>query len=704
MNRRQSAVAATIPASPPGASQAPGAQISGGQSSGRAARAQAGPAPQIKWGTLFKYGWKLLRLFPGLVVLYLILSLATAAIGAGGAQLFGFLTNQIGPVNATEHAAGQTVAARSASPSGPEKSLSQRLTDKYLGWAKRSLAKMNPRSLLTSAYVGWVILAIGGIALAIPVSWWTTKMDALLSNRLRSDLFNRVLRQSPEFFYNYDSGQLNAIINQMTIETEMTLRQIILEPPLQFVILIGTTAVVSYDFWEIHKGALPLLGMRLPSIWIPPIVVVLSLFLPYIISRMSGLVRKTAKAVQIQMLALSSLITGATQSPEEIQVMEAENIFCAKHDASLKKSLDARLHQAVTVQTLNFLNQMPTLLIQIALLGFAVWLVLRPGGNARPGDIVRVVLLAPFLMLPIQKLSGLVVTGLSAWPNIETVVNIMESRVHAEERPSVPNGKTMAPTIEARNVTFSYKPGAPPVFTNLSFTVPPQKTTGFVAKMGQGKTTFFKLALRFYDPQQGQILVGGQPTTDYSPELLRQRIAMMSQFPAFFFDTVRENLRMAKSDATDQELQAICERTGVWKILSQKLPPSQTGSILDADLAAGKTLSGGQRKLLALTRCLLRDPALLFLDEPTVGMDNEEKFEIREMLREGTRGKTVMVVDHDVNWLLQFCDYFVVLDEGTIVEHGTAQELLCHDGLLYQLYMAAMGPKTKEIATYIARV
>ena len=115
-------------------------------------------------------------------------------------------------------------------------------------------------------------------------------------------------------------------------------------------------------------------------------------------------------------------------------------------------------------------------------------------------------------------------------------------------------------------------------------------------------------------------------------------------------------------------------------------------------------MSGGERKLLALTRCLLRDPSLLFLDEPTVGMDNEEKFEIRKMLREGTRGKTVMVVDHDVNWLLQFCDNFVVLDEGRVVEQGTAKELLSHDGLLYQLYMAAMGPKTKEIATYIARV
>src|SRR2546428_3714230 len=211
----------------------------------------------------------------------------------------------------------------------------------------------------------------------------------------------------------------------------------------------------------------------------------------------------------------------------------------------------------------------------------------------------------------------------------------LESRTKTEEQPGEADSHLVAPTFEAQNVSFSYKPGSRQIFDQLSFTVPPEKTTGFVAKMGQGKTTFFKLALRCYDPQRGQIIVGGRPTTDYTPDTLRRRIAMMSQFPAFFFDTVRENLRMAKPDATDEELQAICERTGVWRILSQKLPPSETGSILDANLAAGKTLSCGERKLLALTRCLLRDPAILFLDEPTFGMDHEEHFDIRKMLRDG---------------------------------------------------------------------
>ena len=284
-------------------------------------------------------------------------------------------------------------------------------------------------------------------------------------------------------------------------------------------------------------------GAQLPSGVIPPIIVTLALFSPYLISKIGARIRATSMAVQTSMLALYSLITGATQSPEEIQAMEAEGIFSDKHNASLDKSLNATLQQTLTIETVNLVNRLPTLLVEIALLGFAVWLVLKPGGNARPGDVVAVLLLAPMLMSPIQALSAYLVMATKAWPDIEKVFDILESRGQTEGQPGAVDTQLVAPTIEARNVRFSYQLGSRQIFTSLSFTIPPEKTTGLVAKMGQGKTTFFKLALRFYDPQQGQILVGGRPTTDYSPDTLRQRIAMMSQFPAFFFDTVRENLR-----------------------------------------------------------------------------------------------------------------------------------------------------------------
>ena len=683
------------PAFGPGDLPARGTPPTGRQPVSKAGSAGSAGASDLKWKTLFSFGFKFLGACRGLILIYFIFCLTDDAIDRGVAQLFGYLTNQINISSSSASAAPAT---------GDNSATSVEQTSPGLTAKKPAPPeKASPRRLVGS-YIGWAVLAIGVVAFAIPRKWLVTRMDALLSNRLRTKLFDRVLRQSPEFFHRYDPGQLNAIINMMTLETEMTLRQIIVDPVEQFIVLIGTTALVSYNFVQIHKEPIPIFGLQLPSAVIPPIIVILALFSPYMITKIAARIRAAATAVQTYMLALSSLVTGATQSPEEIQAMEAENIFSDKHNASLDQSLAARLRQSVTIESVNLLNSLPSLVVQVVLLGFAVWLVLKGNGTARPGDVVAVVLLAPMLMSPIQALSGYIIMASSSWPNIATVINILESQGEIQQAQGPTDEQLVTePTIEARDLTFSYTPPAPLIFNGISFTVPPRKTTGFVAKMGQGKTTFFKLALRFYDPQRGQILIDGRPTTEYSLETLRQRIAMMSQFPAFFFDSVRENLRMAKPLATDQEIQAICERTGVWKILCQKLPSAGLNSVLDANLAAGKTLSGGQRKLLALTRCLLRDPAILFLDEPTVGMDNEEKFEIREMLREGTRGRTVMVVDHDVNWLLQFCDYFIVLDEGRIVERGTAEELLSRDGLLYQLYMAAMGPKTKEIATYIAR-
>src|SRR5688500_15351457 len=150
---------------------------------------------------------------------------------------------------------------------------------------------------------------------------------------------------------------------------------------------------------------------------------------------------------------------------------------------------------------------------------------------------------------------------------------------------------------------------------------------------------------------------------------------------------------MAKQDATDEEIRAICERTGVWKILQAGIQ----GNPLDEEFAAGRRLSGGQKKLLALTRCLLRNPSVLFLDEPTVGMDNKEKFSMLEIIKHALKDHTVMVVDHDLRWLKPFCDHFIVLDDGRITEHGTADELLARRGLLDQLFQAeAAKPKESD--------
>lgn len=163
--------------------------------------------------------------------------------------------------------------------------------------------------------------------------------------------------------------------------------------------------------------------------------------------------------------------------------------------------------------------------------------------------------------------------------------------------------------------------------------------------------------------------------------------------PAFFYGTVRENFQVAKPEATDDDIRRLCESTELWPILESNLGPNP----LDQQFAAGKLLSGGQKKLFALTRCLLLDPTVLLLDEPTVGMGPLEKSPLIETMRKACSGKTVIVVDHDIVWQVRFCDHFLVLDGGKIVQQGTSEELLDRPGLFRELYDEATqrGPATE---------
>lgn len=647
----------------------PGRGLGGAQSMGPGAPDDEVKLSDVRWGAIFRMGWKMAAFCKHLVLLYCLMTLLQNGMNLGVSQLVGKITQEL--TRPAEVIASPDPVSTTTSPGVAQSPVP-------------APSSSGGHARLIWICVLWAFCALGALGLGIPFRAISTKLDLTISNRLRSRLFERLLRQSPEFYHTHDPGELNAVANQFTIEAAMTMRQIAVDMLLQMAVLGGTVGLLIYNFQM--QGPPPTIGgVVIPPALIPLGIVLFAFISPYITGKMSDRVRNVSSDMQEKMLALNSLVTGAMQSPEEIQTMEAEPIFSAKHDAQLEALLRSRLKSTYTIESLNLMNGLPSWLIQVVMLAFGVFLALRSGNAESAGNVVAIFLLTPALMSPIGALSAYIVMAGSAWPRIETVTQMMESRAGREERSGDIREKSVQPTLAAKNLTFSYKPGSRLIYDDVSFELPPGKITGFVAKTGQGKTTFFKLALRFYDPQKGQVLLGGRPVEDYAADNLYDHIAMMSQFPAFFYDTLRVNMTMAKPDATDAEIRALCEGTGIWSILQAGVK----GDPLDQEFAAGRRLSGGQRKLLALTRCLLRNPAVLFLDEPTVGMDNQEKFAILGMIRQAAKDHTVMVVDHDLRWLLPFCDNFIVLSEGRIAEQGTGDELLARKGLFHDLYHAA---------------
>src|SRR5437763_3455516 len=627
----------------------------------------------VRWGMIFKLGWKLLGFFKLLTIGYCVMMLVQNCVTLGTSQLMGEVTNAIRSAGAPRNTAPAANAPATA-PTNPAVAPSASANTP----ARPETSQKSPLLLV----VLWSALALAMLAVRLPMRAVATKLDLALSNKLRSQLFARLLRHSPEFYPTHETGELNAVVNQSAVEATMTLRQVSLDAILQVVALGITVGLLIYNFDM--KPAPTLFGMTIPPFAIPLAIVLFAFISPWMTGKMANKVRDVSRDLQEKMVALNSLVTGAMQAAEESQAMQAEPMFVNKHDRQLGSLLKSRLKNTLTMEYMGLVSGLPSWVVEVVMLSFAVYSAYKSGDSEAAGKVVAIFLLTPQLMTPIQGLSAYILMAGNAWPAIETVNGMMESRARREEKSGTVKVDSVEPTLAAKNVTFSYTPAGRKIFEHISFDLPPGKITGCVARMGQGKTTFFKLALRFYDPQQGQVILGGRPVGDYASDNLYNHIAMMSQFPAFFYDTLRVNMQMAKQDATDEEIRAICEKTGVWKILEA----GAKGNPLDEEFAGARRLSGGQKKLLALTRCLLRNPSVLFLDEPTVGMDNVEKFSMLEIIKNALKGHTVMVVDHDLRWLMPFCDYFIVLDNGKIIEQGTAQELLQRGGLFSELYHA----------------
>jgi ATP-binding cassette subfamily B protein len=544
--------------------------------------------------------------------------------------------------------------------------------------ARRAPAQMPDHSELWRAYGLWLTAMLGVAIMGLALSYVAAALGGRVSNAIRADLFAAILRKPSLFFHEHESQQLTMLVNQLSLQVQSALQDVLINPALDLfgVVLLGYSLFQSLAAVQARGGN---------QVWIFfSVIVLIALLSPGLVSRMGSRLRQSSQNVQQQNLVLASLVGGAMGAPEEIQAMRAEEIFVQKHEAALKESLRRRLHQTLTVGSLNLLNRFPGDLVLVSLMGLSVFIAANGLAGINAGVVAGLMALTPSFMGSIQGFSALSINFNMTWPAIESVGSMLCEQPAAARSEGGQDNAEIAGEIEARRLVFQYRAAeSRKIFDDASFVIPAGSITGLIAKAGQGKTTFFRLALRFYELSAGEILFGGVPHTQFSLESLRRQIVLMPQSPAFFHDTVRENLRVARPAATDPELQELCERTGIWAILAEAYGQAP----LDRQFSSGNLLSGGQKKLFALTRCLLRKPSVLFLDEPTTGIDPEDKYNLLQVMRQVCAGRTVLVVDHDiVGWQIPFCDRFIVLDQGKIVQNGTAAELLSAPGLFRDLF------------------
>jgi ATP-binding cassette subfamily B multidrug efflux pump len=232
--------------------------------------------------------------------------------------------------------------------------------------------------------------------------------------------------------------------------------------------------------------------------------------------------------------------------------------------------------------------------------------------------------------------------------------------------------------VEFHNVDFHYEEGIP-VLKNVNVSIPANKSLAVVGYTGAGKTTFINLLCRFYDVQQGEILIDGIDIRELTLECLRKQLGIVLQHPFLFTETVMENIRYG-SNATDEEIIAVAKKIGAHDFIMSLEQGYQTNVH-----ERGLILSQGQRQLISFARALLVDPRILILDEATSSLDSYSEMLLQKAIEEITKNRTSIIIAHRLS-TIRNADKILVLDKGSVVEYGTHDELIDKDGLYAKLY------------------
>jgi ATP-binding cassette subfamily B protein len=238
--------------------------------------------------------------------------------------------------------------------------------------------------------------------------------------------------------------------------------------------------------------------------------------------------------------------------------------------------------------------------------------------------------------------------------------------------------------VEFRNVSFSYQRGVP-VLKNVSFHVKPGQMVALVGPTGAGKTTIVNLLARFYEVDSGEILIDGVDIRKIKKESLRSLLGVVLQDTYLFSESVRENIRYGRLSATDEEVEEAARLANAEQFILG-LPQGYDTILTDG----GENLSQGQRQLLAIARVILKDPAILILDEATSNIDVLTEKHVQSAMLNLMRGRTSFVIAHRLS-TIRSADLILVINQGEIVEQGTHQELLEKEGFYYRLYTSQFG-------------
>jgi ATP-binding cassette subfamily B protein len=528
-------------------------------------------------------------------------------------------------------------------------------------------------------YIG--VLAAADSLMSVIGRWYSSRIGEGLIFDLRSQVFAHVQRQSIAFFTRTQTGALISRINSDVIGAQQAFTSTlsgVVSNVVSLVLVVGAMLVLSWQITIVSLVLLPL--FLLPTKWVG--------------RKLQGLTRQS---FQLNAEMSSNMTERFNVSGAMLVALYGE-----PHRESQRFSSRARrvADIGISIALLNRLFFVALTSVAAIATAFAYGI----GGHLvisraiTIGTLMAITALLARLYGPLTALSNVRIDIMTALVSFERVFEVLDLIPMVQDRSDARTLSNTYPTVEFRNVNFSYpraeeislaslesasKPETAPsgeILRDISFFVEPGTMTALVGPSGAGKTTISALIPRLYDVTNGAVLVGGEDVRDLTLISLRQSIGVVMQDAHLFHDTIAENLRYAKPDATVDEMQAACESARIWSLVAS-LPNGLETMVGER----GHRLSGGEKQRIAIARLLLKSPSVVILDEATAHLDSENEALVHEALRDALKGRTSIVIAHRLSTVME-ADQILVVNEGEIVARGTHEELVLRPGLYADLY------------------
>jgi ATP-binding cassette, subfamily B, bacterial len=525
----------------------------------------------------------------------------------------------------------------------------------------RSLAGPVPFAVLLGTWAASLLLAQ---MMYFVNAWVGSKVDRVLLTNIRQRLHDHIQTLSLDFFAGSSSG---ALIPRVTIESagvQRILTDCLLPPLIDAVVLAAAIAYLLAISWQMTVAALVLTPLALITL------------------RFAG--RHVQAATQRVMNADRAMANELEQTANgiaEIQMFNAQPLrskrFHHVSENAARSSASIVVWMQATANGSQVFVALSTVVVLLVGIGFSASFGLTFAGLMVFAGMV------PTMFGAAQRVMGAYTMYQSVAPNAASTYELLDTRPTIQDRAdAVPLGDVHG-NLVFEDVAFGYTPGQK-VLDGLSLSIREGETVALVGGIGSGKSTVFNLVLRFLEPQRGRILLDGHDITAVTMTSLRQQVCKLAQFPFFTKETIRENIRLARPEADDAEIEQACEHAHVHSIITD---PSKLRDGYDTVMDV-QVPSGGQKRLIALARCLLRKPEVLLLDEPTENLDADQRARLTGMIRDYAHDRTCLVISHDMDFIAAVADRILVLENGRITQVGDHHSLMAEGGLYKRLYEA----------------